>query len=316
MSSAAFGVRTPDRVEWPTVGLFLVIVGGLLALTWFHASLPWYVMLPVGAYLGAWYSSLQHEIVHGHPTPSPLVNALMGGLPVLLWLPFGIYRASHLAHHQDEHLTDPLDDPESYYVTAAAWRRLPRWRRGLLLARNSLVGRTTIGSVLVVLGFLVDQARALVADEAGVRRAWLAHAAGLALLLGWLVLAGMPLWQYALLIAWPATSLMLVRSFLEHQARPLVEHRTVIVEAGPLMRLLYLNNNLHLVHHARPGLPWYLLPEAYARDRAGWLWRNDGYVFEGGYGEILRRYALRAKEPPVHPFADDRPDETVPTAAY
>lgn len=316
MSSAASGVRTPGRVEWPTVGLFLVIVGGLLALTWFHASLPWYVMLPVGAYLGAWYSSLQHEIVHGHPTPSRLVNALMGGLPVLLWLPFGIYRASHLAHHQDEHLTDPLDDPESYYVTATAWRRLPRWRRGLLLARNSLVGRMTIGSVLVVLGFLADQARSIVADEAGVRRAWLAHAAGLALLLGWLVLAGMPLWQYALLIAWPATSLMLVRSFLEHQARPSIEHRTVIVEAGPLMRLLYLNNNLHLVHHARPGLPWYLLPEAYARDRAGWLRRNDGYVFEGGYGEILRRYALRAKEPPVHPFADDRPDETVPTAAY
>ena len=47
-----------------------------------------------------------------------------------------------------------------------------------------------------------------------------------------------------------------------------------------------------------------------------WLRRNGGYVFEGGYGEILRRYALRAKEPPVHPFADDRPDETVPTAAY
>ena len=316
MNSAALGVRTPDKVEWPTVGLFLVIVGGLLALTWFHASLPWYVMLPVGAYLGAWYSSLQHEIVHGHPTPSPLVNTAIASLPVLLWLPFGIYRATHLAHHADEHLTDPLDDPESYYVTAATWRRLPGWRRRLLLARNSLLGRLTLGSVQVVLAFLVDQARALVAHAPGVRRAWLAHAAGLILWLGWLALVQMPLWQYVLLVAWPATSLMLVRSFLEHQARPAVDQRTVIVEAGPLMRLLYLNNNLHLVHHAKPGLPWYLLPEAYARDRAGWLRRNGGYVFEGGYAEILRRYALRAKEPPVHPFADDRARETAPAAAY
>ena len=169
----------------------------------------------------------------------------------------------------------------------------------------------------IVLAFLLDQ---VAVPSSPMRRACGAPGSstrpGSPSVLGWLVLVDMPLWQYALLVAWPATSLMLVRSFLEHQARPSVEHRTVIVEAGPLMRLLYLNNNLHLVHHARPGLPWYRLPEAYARDRAGWLRRNDGYVFEGGYGEILRRYALRAKEPPVHPFADDRPSETAPTAAY
>lgn len=316
MKKAAPGARTPASVEWPTVGLALVIVGGLLGLTWWHHALPWYVLLPLGAYFGAWYSSLQHEIVHGHPTPSPGLNTLMASLPVLLWLPFGIYRSTHLAHHADEHLTDPLDDPESYYVTASNWRRLGRWRRGLLLARNSLLGRLTVGSLDIVLTFLRDQARAGIADAPGVRRAWLAHAAGLVLWLGWLAFVGMPLWQYALLVAWPATSLMLVRSFLEHQARPMVDQRTVIVEAGPLMRLLYLNNNLHLVHHTRPGLPWYRLPDAYARDRAGWRRRNEGYVFEGGYGEILRRYAFRAKEPPVHPFIDDRAGETAPTAAY
>ena len=303
MTDAAVSSRQPAAIEWPTIGVALLIYAGFLMLTFWHAALPWYVLMPVGAYLVAWHGSLQHELVHGHPTRDRRLNRLIGGLPLMLWLPFDIYRAQHLKHHQDANLTAPLDDPESYYVSEATWRRLPEWRRRLLLLRNTLVGRLTLGSVLVVGGFLHQQVRALVVGEPGVRLAWAKHLAGLALVLGWLVLAaGMPLWQYALLVVWPATSLMLVRSFLEHQATPEVDHRTVIVEAGPLMRLLFLNNNLHLVHHARPALPWYALPAAYAADRAGWRRRNDGYVFEGGYAEILRRFAFRAKEPPVHPL--------------
>lgn len=307
MGGATVPTRGAVSVEWPTIGLAVVIHAGFLALTWWHALLPWYVLMPLGAYLVAWHSSLLHELVHGHPTRDRRLNALVGGLPLLLWLPFDVYKSQHLRHHQDAKLTDPLDDPESYYVTSTTWNRLPGWRRRLLLLRNTLVGRLTIGSVLVVGGFLRQQALALLAGEPGARRAWAKHLAGVAVLLGWLVLAcGMPLWQYVLLVVWPATALMLVRSFLEHQARPKVEHRTVIVEAGPLMRLLFLNNNLHIVHHARPALPWYELPRAYAADPEGWRRRNGGYVFAGGYAEIVRRFAFRAKEPPVHPFVVDR----------
>lgn len=296
--------RRPEAIEWPTVGLAIVIYASFLALTYWHAALPWYVLMPLAAYVVAWHGSLLHELVHGHPTRSRRVNALIGGLPLMLWLPFDIYRSQHLKHHQDANLTDPLDDPESYYVTPATWQRLPTWRRRVLTLRNTLVGRLTIGSLLVVAGFLRGQLDELRQDRPGVRRAWARHLAGCALVILWLVgVAQMPLWQYLLLVVWPATSLMLVRSFLEHQARTDVEHRTVIVEAGPLMRLLFLNNNLHLVHHAKPALPWYALPAAYRADRPGWLARNGGYVFAGGYAEILRRFAFRAKEPPVHPFA-------------
>lgn len=305
MQATSVPGRRPATVEWPTIGLAIVIHASFFALTWWHDSIPWYLLMPLGAYIVAWHSSLLHELVHGHPTRNRRLNTLLGSLPLLLWLPFEIYRTQHLQHHQDANLTDPLDDPESYYVTPSRWRRLPAWRRRLLTMRNTLVGRLTIGSVLVVAAFLWQQARALRDDQPGVRRAWLNHAADLAVLLAWLVLVvQMPLWQYVLLIVWPATSLMLVRSFLEHQATPEIDHRTVIVEAGPLMRLLFLNNNLHLVHHAKPALPWYELPAAYAADRAGWHARNGGYVFSGGYAEILRRFAFRAKEPPVHPFAD------------
>jgi fatty acid desaturase len=305
MRAAATPGRRPATIEWPTVGLAIVIHASFFALTWWHAAIPWYLLMPLGAYVVAWHSSLLHELVHGHPTRDRRLNALIGGLPLLLWLPFEVYRAEHLQHHQDAKLTDPLDDPESYYVTASRWQRLPGWHRRLLRLRNTLVGRLTIGSLLVVAEFLWSQAKALEANQPGVRRAWTLHALGVSVLLAWLVLVvQMPLWQYLLLIVWPATSLMLVRSFLEHQATPEVEHRTVIVEAGPLMRLLFLNNNLHIVHHARPALPWYELPAAYEADRETWHTRNGGYVFKGGYAEILRRFAFRAKEPPVHPFVD------------
>ncbi len=304
MHAATIPSRRPATIEWPTVGLAIAIYSSFFTLTWWHAVLPWYVLMPLGAYVVAWHSSLLHELVHGHPTRNRRINALIGSLPLILWLPFEIYRVQHLQHHQDANLTDPLSDPESYYVTPSRWRRLPEWRRRLSSLRNTLVGRLTIGSLLIVAEFFWTQLRALRNDEPGVRRAWCGHALGVAVLLAWLAVVGLPLWQYLLLIVWPATALMLVRSFLEHQATPEVEHRTVIVEAGPLMRLLFLNNNLHIVHHAKPALPWYELPAAYAADRAGWHAKNGGYVFRGGYAEICRRFAFRAKEPPVHPFVD------------
>jgi len=63
-----------------------------------------------GAWLVAWHSSLQHELLHGHPTPWQGVNRAIGLIQLSLWLPYDVYRASHLAHHQDETLTNPQHD--------------------------------------------------------------------------------------------------------------------------------------------------------------------------------------------------------------
>ena len=63
------------------------------------------------------------------------------------------------------------------------------------------------------------------------------------------------------------------------------------------MRLLFLNNNLHVVHHENPGVAWYVLPQRFARERAEVLRRNGGYYFSG-YGALVWRYGLRPKERP------------------
>ncbi len=74
----------------------------------------------------------------------------------------------------------------------------------------------------------------------------------------------------------------------------------MVVEAEPPLALMFLNNNLHVVHHAKPGLAWYRLPALYRRDRDAFLKANGGYFF-AGYGEVFRRFLLRAKEHPLHP---------------
>jgi fatty acid desaturase len=66
---------------------------------------------------------------------------------------------------------------------------------------------------------------------------------------------------------------------------------------------MFLNNNLHMLHHAEPGLAWYRLPARYRAERARLLAANGGYLMRG-YAEVFARYLLWPKERPVHPFAD------------
>ena len=64
-----------------------------------------------------------------------------------------------------------------------------------------------------------------------------------------------------------------------------------MVSAGPVMSLLFLNNNLHHTHHARPGVPWYGLPgRPLALDGDG---APRGAGLYAGYGDVARRYLFR-----------------------
>jgi fatty acid desaturase len=100
--------------EWPTFLLAFTIYAGWAALTFFHAAIPWPLLVLGGAWVLAWQMSLQHEVLHGHPTRSRRLNDALGFPPLTLWLPYFIYRRSHLRHHRDAYLTDPLEDPETY----------------------------------------------------------------------------------------------------------------------------------------------------------------------------------------------------------
>ena len=289
------------RIEGPTWLVAVAAHAGWLALTWYHHALPWWLIAPLGGWFVAWHGSLQHEVLHGHPTRQPAVNTALALAPVLLWLPYPLYRSRHLRHHATLHLTDPLDDTESYYVDAARWQRLGPCRRFVLRVNNTLAGRLLLGPVLSVLGFWQEEGTRIVRGEPGCARIWAAHAALTALLLAWVVgVCGIPLWAYVLLYVYPGTALIMVRSYYEHRPAADQAQRTAIVEAGPLMTLLYLGNNLHALHHERPGIPWYDLPRVYRAERQRLLAGNGGFLFPG-YGKIAQRFLLREKDSPLHP---------------
>ena len=291
-------------VEGPTWLVILAVYGGWGLLTWNFNALPWWVVFPLGGWLVAWHGSLQHEILHGHPTRSRLFNQALATPPLGLWMPYPIYRDSHLQHHRTGRLTCPFDDPESYYVTREKWRRMNAFTRGALVFNNTMLGRLILGPAITLIRFWGAEIRRLRSGGRDARRVWLGHGLGVALVLYWVMaVCGISFWSYFLLAVYPGLSLTLMRSYAEHRLAGQQDHRTAIVEAGPLTRLLYLNLNLHVVHHEQPGMPWYALPAAYRADRQGVLRRNGGYLFSG-YGEMAIRFFFKPKDLPMLPAPD------------
>jgi len=284
--------------EWPTLALLALTYGlWAVATLWLAALwLPGAVMLV--ALTGALHSSLSHEALHGHPSRSALLNTALVFPALSLAIPYLRFRDTHLAHHHDAILTDPYDDPESNYIDPSVWAGLSAPMRLALRMNNTLAGRLLLGPVIGQIAFM--QSDWSLRGHADVRRGWLWHLPSMALVLGWVWLSPMPLWAY-LLGAYAALSILKIRTFLEHRAHDHSSARSVIIEDRGPLALIFLNNNLHVVHHMHPSLAWYDLPQLYARDRDRFLARNGGYAYRS-YAQIFAAHLFRAKDPVAHPL--------------
>lgn len=283
--------------EWITLSLIVLCYGmWAMALFW----LPTEIAVPVTAILIALHASLIHEVLHGHPFRSQVANEVLMALPLNLYIPYNRFRDLHLAHHQDSNLTDPYDDPESNYLDPAVWWSMPGWKRALYICNNTLLGRMLVGPLIGQAAFMQDELRGAVRGDRAIWLAWALHLPQLAIVLAIVAVSPMPIWAY-LIAAYLGLSLLKIRTFLEHQAHPKTRGRTVIIEDRGPLAFLFLNNNLHVVHHMNPHAPWYHLPTLYQKGRARYTSINDGYVYRS-YGEVFRRYLLRSKDPVAHPL--------------
>ncbi len=310
------------RTEAPTWALIVAIYGG-----WYLTLSHWQTLgLPLATALlilfCAWFMSLQHELLHGHPTPWVWVNRILGYAPLSVWYPYTLYRDTHIRHHRDEDLTLPGLDPESYFVTTERWNRLGKLGRAVCHVRNTLLGRLLLGPLIGYAHTLVGTVRQFLRGNFHYLPMWLCHFTLLAAMLVWMDRQfGMSPLYYVLCIAYPGLALAMVRSFFEHQPAEAVKHRCVLNEAALPWRLLFLNNNYHLVHHDLPSVPWYGLPAIYWPRREEYLARNGGFLVHG-YGEWVRRFAWRPVARPVHPFANaahgvsDSSPATLPPMEY
>jgi fatty acid desaturase len=254
-----------------------------------HAHVPAPLLLPALALLGAWYGSLQHEVIHGH------LPTWVGWAPLGLLVPFCRYRTTHIDHHRNELLTDPVVDPESFYVTPEAWASAGPIGRFLLRSTRTLAGRMLLGPFLFNGRFIGNDLRGI--RRNGHAAAWAKHFVGVTTVVVIVRSLGLPLWIYALGFVYGGSSITLLRSFVEHRA---VDDgpQSAMVLTNPALSLLFLNNNLHFVHHAAPGAPWFALP-ALSRDMNATALARCGAGVYDGYRDVVRRYAFRPFCQPV-----------------
>lgn len=293
--------RRRNTVEWPT---FLALAGCYMvwaAVVHFNALLPVVVFVPVAAYCVALQSSLRHEALHGHPTRRLWLNEALVFPPLCLLVPYRRFRDTHLKHHHDARLTDPYDDPESWYLAERDYASLSVTMRTLLRLNATLAGRLVLGPPLMIYGLVRHDIRQVIDGDREIAVAWALHLLGCVPVAAFILYSGMSIWTYLLLASWPGLALLNLRTYAEHRAHPDVPMRTAIIETNPLIGLLFLNNNLHFVHHRRPRVPWYELPAVYHAERERYRAENGGYSFDG-YLDLARRHLLKAREPLVHPF--------------
>jgi fatty acid desaturase len=287
------------RTEWPTLAVLLVTYAVWAMATLWLPQISLLLATLVAGVAIAQHSSLQHEAMHGHPFRDPRLNAALIFPALGLVIPYFRFRDTHLAHHSDSELTDPYDDPESNFLDEATWQRLPRPISWLLSLNNTLAGRMVLGPAIGTTAFLIGEMRVARRDPR-VLRGWLWHVPMAVPVVLWVIWSPMPFWAYAL-ACYLGLSLLRIRTFLEHQAHEQTRARSVIIEDRGPLALLFLNNNLHVVHHLHPRVPWYRLPELYRENAERYRRVNGGYVF-ASYAEVFRRYLLRRKDPVAHPL--------------
>jgi fatty acid desaturase len=277
-----------------TMMVAVAVFAGYGLITWYFNDIPLWIAAPLAALCLAWYGSFQHETIHNHPTPSRRLNRALGSAPLALWLPYRIYRASHLQHHRHRgrHLTDADVDPESFFLTperAAALGAVAQMAHRL---NCTLAGRLLIGPALMLCRFASVEGRRLLTGDRDRQIIWLKHALAAALVVSWVMqICRISMPVYLLWVVYPSIALTHLRSFVEHRAHPDPAQRTVTVEANRWWSLLFLNNNLHIAHHAYPRLPWHQLPAAWKRMRRSSF--EPALVIEGGYSQIVRRFLFK-----------------------
>ena len=293
------GPGRTSRVEWATAVVGVCVYGAWLGLLHWHGEIPTVLFVPALAVLGAFFGSFQHEAIHGHPFSDRRIGDLLASAPLLLWLPYRRYRDLHLAHHRSD-LTDPFDDPESWYCDQDTWDRASQAERLLRKALRTLAGRIVLGPFVNVWRFWRTELEAIADGDGSRALLWLRHLVAAATVVVLVtVVFDVPIWQYVLGFCIGGLSLTMLRSFAEHRAVA-DGTRSAVVEAGWFFSLLFLNNNLHHTHHAFPGAGWYRLPTLH-REISGSAIAANGAGLYHGYHDVLVRHLWRPFCQSVHP---------------
>jgi fatty acid desaturase len=239
------------------------------------AHFAW-LLLPVALLTNSFWS-LHHEAIHGSFHANRRINLLAGrSMAILLGSSFHVLRFAHLMHHRFNR--NPGDRPDVYdpSVASKATARLGFLGNlviGLYLSELispllCLLPRFAIRRILALIYRGEDPATVeirrtghrLFLDPKQLRSIRADALLSLALLMAAALAFGK---NWPLLVAFLAGRGALISIFdnVYHFATPIDRPDYARNLALPrVLQLLFLNMNLHRVHHGRPSLPWWALP--------------------------------------------------------
>jgi fatty acid desaturase len=290
-----------ERHDGPTLLVAAAIYTGWLALLVSHRHIPWWITAPLAGYVVQWHFSLQHEAIHSMRGIPKWLRCALVWPPIGIWFPFELYRRSHSQHHRDSCLTYPGEDTETYYHEEEDWEDYGNLSRWLLIVNQTFLGRLFVGPLLRTPQLFIKEIGKIGAGDTSNLGIWVRHM--IAVVLIFLVVTevfDVSVFQYLAEFVYPGLALGMMRSFTEHRWGEQPSERTAVVESNWVFGLLFLWNNLHVVHHVLPTLPWWKVPRVWRENRDCIQAHNGGFVFRG-YGEIAWRWLLTPNFIPVHP---------------
>lgn len=290
-------VRTYDRLN---IGLACAYAGSALAayflipalMRWSDPAWIW-LLIPLALVANGYWATL-HEAMHGQLRPQSIANRRAGRVLAILWgSSFRMLRFGHLMHHRfNRHELDHPDcyDPARTTRVAASLRFYSEILGGLYLVEiltpllyllpqtmvRRLVGRLYAGDAAPMPQLRQLAERALAAPD-NIREIRQDALAAWALI----VLAFVAWGEY-----WPAfLGFFLGRGLLVSLVDNVYHFRTPLddVDFAYNLRLprplqaLFLNMNMHRVHHHNMHVAWWRLPDFFAANREAY----DGSLIKG-----------------------------------
>jgi fatty acid desaturase len=256
--------------NWRNAKAVIIAWAWLCGLTWIGVHSPWWVGIGVFLAMGPLhvrFAILMHEAAHKLLFSNKRLNDVIGTWLIAFpaFVPIGLYRRSHFAHHREEF---GPDEPDSAFYRG--YPCAPRDLRRRLL--RDAVGISGWKNFKVLLLSATKRRSA--------RLAWsiLGTQVALATLL-WLVTGAWWAWVVFWWLPWMTQWRVLnrLRAIAEHggmRASPDRRLTTHDVRQTWLARvwLVPYNTGWHLAHHVDMGVPWFHLP-AYDREL-----RDAGYA--------------------------------------
>ncbi|MBF2004300.1 beta-carotene hydroxylase [Chlorogloeopsis fritschii PCC 9212] len=211
-----------------------------------------------------------HDACHQAAHRNKIINAMLGhGSALMLVFAFPVFTRVHLQHHA--HVNDPKDDPDHFVSTGG-----PLWLIAVRFFYHEVFFfKRRLWRKYELLEWLASRLFVVAIIYLSVQYHFLGYVLNF-----WFVPSGIV-----------GLTLGLFFDYLPH--RPFVERdrwKNARVYANPILNILILGQNYHLIHHLWPSIPWYnyqptyylmkpLLDEKGSYQSLGLLQKKDFFAF-------------------------------------